>query len=264
MLNKIRDMFAPSRAAMKPVLPSGERVYAVGDIHGRADLFDQLIRLIQEDDGARRSAHTTIILLGDLVDRGPDSAGVIRRARALAQRRDVEILMGNHEEMFLDARTNTDVLRGFLKFGGLETILSYGVPAEAAHGADLQGLQALMNAAVPEDDFEFLESFKKLVRKGDYIFVHAGVRPGTPLEMQISKDCRWIREPFLSHKGDYGGFVIHGHTITEEPEIRANRIGIDTGAFVHGTLTAIGLEGSEQWFLHARDHEAATEASVAA
>lgn len=249
---------------MLPTLPPGERVYAVGDIHGRADLFEQLIRIIQEDDGSRRSAHTTIILLGDLVDRGPDSAGVVRRARALAQRRDVEILMGNHEEMFLDARENTEVMRGFLRFGGLETILSYGVSHEAALASDFEELQALMNAAVPQEDFAFIGDFKKLVRKGDYIFVHAGIRPGTPIEMQMSKDCRWIREPFLSHKGDMGGFVIHGHTITEEPEMRPNRIGIDTGAFVHGTLTAIGLEGSEQWFLQAREHEANAKASVAA
>lgn len=253
MLSKIRNLMGRRPSRQAPSIPSGERVYAVGDVHGRADLFEGLIDIIEKDDAARGRAHTTVVLLGDLIDRGHDSAAVVDRARRWAAEREVELIQGNHEEMLLVSRHDVDAMRGFLKFGGLETILSYGVDAETAMSAEIEELQALMNDAIPQDDFDFLDSFKKMVRIGDYVFVHAGVRPDTPLEFQTGRDCRWIREPFLSHRGDFGGFVVHGHTITPEPDVCANRVGIDTGAFLHGTLTAIGLQGEDRWFLQASD-----------
>lgn len=264
MLGKIRQLLGKPSAPQSPSVPDGERVYAVGDIHGRIDLFDHLIRRIDEDDARRGRAHTRIVLLGDLVDRGADSAAVVARAREWAQRRDVTIIQGNHEEMLLASRRDQDALRGFLKFGGLETILSYGVDPRAVASADIDTLQRLLNEAVPPEDIAFMESFRKMVQVGDYLFVHAGIRPDTPLEHQLGQDCRWIREPFLSHRGDFGVCVIHGHTITRAPEICANRIGIDTGAFCHGTLTAIGLEGTDRWFLQARDTAGGAQASAAA
>jgi len=245
----------------QPSIPSGERVYAVGDIHGRADLFDDLITRIETDDAARGKARTTIVLLGDLIDRGPESAKVVARARDLTRRRQVRIIQGNHEEMLLVSRESVDSLRGFLRFGGRETILSYGVDARTLDAADVEQVQAMMNEAIPAEDFTFMAGFEKMVRIGDYLFVHAGVRPDRSLDNQLGQDCRWIREPFLSHRGDYGAFVVHGHTITEQPDLCVNRIGIDTGAFVHGTLTAIGLEGTDRWFLQARDPALALEAA---
>lgn len=255
MLSRIRNLLRRGNDHRAPSIPPGERVYAVGDIHGRADLFEALIDTVERDDAARGRAHTTVVLLGDLIDRGHDSAAVVEQARQWASHREIEFIQGNHEEMLLVSRTDLDALRSFLKFGGLETMLSYGIDAETLKAAEIEDLQQLMNAAIPQDDFDFLDSFQKMVRIGDYVFVHAGVRPDTPLEHQMGNDCRWIREPFLSHRGDFGGFVIHGHTITPEPDICGNRIGIDTGAFLHGTLTAIGLQGEYRWFLQASTPE---------
>lgn len=264
MLTKIRNILARSSTVKPATVPAGERVYAVGDIHGRIDLFEALIQMIEDDDASRKRAHTTVILLGDLIDRGHDSAAVVARARAWSQRRELQFIQGNHEEMLLGSRRKTDTLRGFLKYGGFETIQSYGIDAETIVSSDIEDLQQRMNAAIPQDDFDFLESFKKMVRIGDYLFVHAGIRPDMPIDHQLGKDCRWIREPFLSHKGDFGAFVIHGHTITEEPDVCTNRIGIDTGAFATGTLTAIGLEGTDRWFLQASEEAAKIETSAAA
>lgn len=254
MLGKLRNIIGRSSSAKSrmPALPAGERVYAIGDIHGRFDLFEHLIATIDADDGARSRAHTTIILLGDLIDRGPASASVVARARELASTRSMHIIQGNHEEMFLHSRTRPAVLKEFLRFGGRETIASYGVPADAIERNDPAELQQLIQDMVPEADFSFMEDFEKMVRMGDYLFVHAGIRPNSRLDMQRGEDCRWIREPFLSDERDYGFVVIHGHTITEEPVVRSNRIGIDTGAVRFGTLTALGLQGTDRWFLQAR------------
>lgn len=253
MFDTIRKLMGRVDSTRDPAIPAGERVYAVGDVHGRIDLFEEIISLIERDDARRGRARTTVVLLGDLIDRGHNSAAVIDRARRWGRNRHVEFIQGNHEEMLLVSRRDTDALRSFLKYGGVETILSYGVGRDAMLSADIEDLQRLMNSAIPQDDFDFLESFKSMVRVGDYVFVHAGVRPDTALDDQDDADCRWIREPFLSYRGDFGGFVVHGHTITESPEICVNRIGIDTGAYLHGTLTAIGLEDTERWFLQASE-----------
>lgn len=240
-----------TRPAPAASTPPGTRVYAVGDIHGRLDLFEELIRSIEADDARRKAARTTVVLLGDLIDRGPDSAGVVARARDWAQQRTIKLIMGNHEEMFLDSFSKQGILRNFMRFGGQVTMLSYGVPQRVLAESDSETLQRLMAEAVPQEDRDFLAGFEKMVRIGDYIFVHAGLRPDMPLERQTGQDCRWIREPFLSHGGDFGGVVVHGHTVTEAPELMHNRIGIDTGAFMSGKLTAIGLEGTERWLMQA-------------
>jgi serine/threonine protein phosphatase 1 len=237
-----------------PAVPAGERVYAVGDIHGRVDLFDALIQAIEADDEARGAADTTIVLLGDLVDRGPASAAVVRAAYALSHRRKVRIICGNHEEMFLESFERTEVLQHFLRYGGRETILSYPVDADAFETATLDEAQAIMRGAVPEADLAFMRSFENFVAIGGYLFVHAGIRPHTPIAKQTSQNLRWIREPFLSYPGDHGCIVVHGHTITSEPELLHNRIGIDTGAFMSGRLTALALEGAERWLIEASDH----------
>ena len=198
-----------------------------------------------------------MILLGDLIDRGPDSAGVIAAARAWQQRRPVRILMGNHEEMFLDSLEDIEVLRPFLRFGGRETVLSYGIDRSAYVAAELPECLQMIRAAVPQEDLAFIRTFEDRIQIGDYLFVHAGIRPGLPLADQKVQDLRWIREPFLSHGEGHGLVVVHGHTIFEAPDVRHNRIGIDTGAWTSGRLTALGLEGTAQWLIEAEDSDGA-------
>lgn len=230
-------------------IPPGERVYALGDIHGRLDLLTPLIAAIEADDGARGSTETTVVLLGDLVDRGPDSAGVIAAVRRWSETQRIVVLAGNHEEMLLRAHEDGAQMDAFLRYGGFETLVSYGVdPTVLAH-ADPAVAWHLMRAAVPETDLQFLRDLPNTVVIGDYLFVHAGIRPGMPLDSQHSDDLRWIREPFLSHSGDHGYVVVHGHTIGEDADIRPNRIGIDTGAYRTGRLTALALEGTARWLI---------------
>jgi serine/threonine protein phosphatase 1 len=257
MLKSLRSLFRAAESAPAAALPEGARAYALGDIHGCADLFAALIDAVEVDDAARGGATTTVILLGDLVDRGPDSARVIALARDWQARRAVRILMGNHEEMFLEAMENDEVLRHFLRYGGRETLLSYPIDPEAYARAELAEARALALAAVPADDLAFIRTFEDSIALGDYLFVHAGIRPGVPLDEQRQSDLRWIRETFLNHDQGFGPVVVHGHTIFAEPEVRHNRIGIDTGAYASGRLTALGLEGSARWTIEARREDGA-------
>lgn len=230
-------------------IPPGERIYAVGDIHGRLDLFEQLILEIEADDSARNSANTTIILLGDLVDRGPESSGVVEAAIQLGSRRSVRALCGNHEEMLLKSLEDVKHMRAYLNHGGRETVLSYlKHPDEYSRLTFDELIQNLLEV-LPEDHLKFFQALENKVVFGDYLFVHAGVRPGIAIDDQSLSDLRWIREPFLSSDQPCGYCVIHGHTISDEPEVRSGRIGIDTGAYQSGRLTALGLEGEERWFL---------------
>jgi serine/threonine protein phosphatase 1 len=235
--------------APPPRVPPGQRVYAVGDIHGRADLLAALIDAIEADDAARRVAATTIVLLGDLIDRGPDSAVVLALAQEWQRNRRLRVLCGNHEEMLLESLVDLDTLRNFLRYGGRETVLSFGIDADKYDAATYEELQALMANRIPEAVIAFIRSFEEQVRIGDYLFVHAGIRPGIACELQQRSDLLWIREPFLSYAGDLGLTVVHGHTICERPDMQSHRIGIDTGAYLTGNLTAIGLEGSERWLI---------------
>ena len=250
MIQSLRKLFRPEPERLHPpAVPPGERIYAVGDVHGRRALFDALVAAIERDDACRIGARTTIILLGDLIDRGEDSAGVITSARALAARRDVRILCGNHEEMLLRSLDDIDALRRFLKFGGRETLLSYPIDQQEWDGATMQEAQQLMRQVIPPADIAFIRRFEDWVQCGDYLFVHAGIEPGLPLEQQTHHHLRWIRKPFLDFQGDFGCVVVHGHTIYDEPVVLHNRIGIDTGAFMSGRLTALALEGEDRWLM---------------
>jgi serine/threonine protein phosphatase 1 len=255
MFQALRQIFARGDDAPAAAIPPGQRVYAVGDIHGRLDLFEALVAAIDADDAAAAPADTTIILLGDLVDRGANSAGVIALARAWQQRRPVRILAGNHEEMFLRSFNSLEMFRHFLRHGGRETVLSYGVDRAAFAQAELEQAQQMMRAAVPAEDLAFLEGFEDMIAVGDYLFVHAGIDPRVPIQEQKVHDLRWIREPFLSHSEAHGQVVVHGHTITDVPEDCGNRIGIDTGAFMTGRLTALALEGTERRYIEAVESE---------
>ncbi|MFS0738527.1 metallophosphoesterase [Sphingomonas sp. 1P06PA] len=237
-------------AAPAPAIPPGLRVYAIGDIHGRLDLMDQLISTMHADNEGRPAARVHLIFLGDLIDRGPDSAAVVERlATDPPAFGTCHLISGNHEEALLDAmRGNIETRAGWLAYGGRETLISYGVsPAAIDAGGML--LDTAMHAAIPASHLRFIESFHRSIRIGGYLFVHAGIRPGVALEEQDVADMHWIRQDFLDDDRDHGVMVVHGHTITETVEMRSNRIGIDTGAYRTGRLTALGLEGVDRWML---------------
>ena len=250
MFDSIRRLFSSGQPARPSArVPDGERWYVIGDIHGRRDLLEALQQAIETDDAG--GSETTVVFLGDLVDRGPDSKGVVRLARKWGETRKVRYLAGNHEEMFLQSFEDKEVLRHFLKHGGRETVLSYGIDKKAYSKMKMGELQDAMHAAVPRKHREFLESFEDLIVAGDYVLVHAGINPKLGIEEQKKSDLRWIRDRFLSHEEPFSHVVVHGHTIFEDVEHRDYRIGIDTGAFRTGRLTALVLEGSERRLIQA-------------
>ncbi len=255
MLKALRKFFQPDASPVNAAIPAGERVYAIGDIHGRLDLLEALANEIEADNSQHEPARSTVILLGDLIDRGPDSAGVIRFVREWQARRPLRILCGNHEEMLLESLVRPEVLSAFLRHGGRETILSYGLTEESYRRLTLEELQQQMAQAIPADHIAFIRSFEDSILIGDYLFVHAGIMPGVARGKQSRADLRWIREPFLSHEGRHEHIVVHGHTITPDATIRHNRIGIDTGAYLHGRLTALVLEGKERNLITATDKQ---------
>lgn len=249
MLSRFR-----SRPKRTDRLPEGLRVYAIGDIHGRRDLMDTLLALI-ETDLADWSGDSEVIFLGDYVDRGNASAAVLDRlAEGPAQGRRWTLLKGNHESILatlVSSRPREDetLYPAWLKHGGRETLASYGLPATLAFGDDEHSALGALREVMPRTHIELLESFELMRRAGDYLFVHAGIRPGVPVEEQRQRDLIWIREAFLEHKGDHGFHVVHGHSITRDVDAQANRTGIDTGAYATGRLTAMVLEGASRRFL---------------
>ncbi len=250
---------------VRPQVPAGQRVYAIGDIHGRLDLLLPLLAHIRDDVSARANADNHVVLLGDLVDRGPYSAETLEYVIShLPTFATFHILMGNHEEAMLRAMDPTEdrAENLWLKFGGYETLASYGVPV-ATLGEELPPVETLRRY-IPERHRQFLDNLPDAMRFGDYVFVHAGVRPGVALEEQNPFDMRWIRNDFLDHRGDLGAYIIHGHSISTEADVQANRIGIDTGAYRSGILTALGLEGDRRWLLRASviDGEVQTKLST--
>jgi len=224
-------------------LPPGLRVYAIGDIHGRADLLDRLHDKI-EADLATAPAKTVIVYLGDYVDRGPDSHGVIERlTRSRFAGVEIVALLGNHEDMllqFLDAPYGASL---WLSNGGDATLNSYKVKVPASFDELLLTQRALLGI-MPRHHKQFLGSLPEQVQFGDYLFVHAGIKPGLPLDRQSREQMIWIRDVFLDSETDHGLIVVHGHTIVHEVEWRPNRIGVDTGAYTTGRLTALVLEGA--------------------
>ena len=240
-------------ASAEPQTPSGEAIYAVGDVHGRLDLLEDMQALIRADAAARPAARRTIVYLGDYVDRGPDSRGVVARLLDGPPEGFEQIcLLGNHEAWLLRFLEDADVGAGWIMNGGDETMASYGArPPRLSFGRGrLEATRAAFAAAMPPDHLEFLKGLRLMWRAGDYVFAHAGVRPGVALSDQDPGDLIWIRHEFLDADDDFGAVVVHGHTIVEAPERRSNRIGIDTGAFATGRLTCLVLDGGEQTFLH--------------
>lgn len=228
-------------------LPPGQRVYAVGDVHGCLERLIALHELIAEDLLARPADAITLVHLGDYVDRGPESAQVVEwlLAGPPVPAASVVNLMGNHEHLMLSAIASgeAEAAEVWLSNGGADSLMSWGVPRSAQ--------QEDWAARVPVPHLLFLRDLATHVRIGPYLFVHAGIRPGVPLDQQTRHDMLWIREPFLSSKQDHGCVVVHGHTPRQEPMVRPNRIGIDTGAVMGGTLTCVMLEDDKLGFLRA-------------
>lgn len=249
----LRSFLSRRRQSSEPQgsVPAGRRVYAIGDIHGRLDLLDELLEQIDADHAARGPAAPTLIFLGDLIDRGPDSAGVVDRLLQLSgDRPDVRFLLGNHEEIFLASLAGDEkALRVFCRVGGRETAISYGIDEAEYERLSYEQLLARLREVVPDGHRRFLAEFQALITLGDYVFVHAGIRPGVPLAEQNERDLRWIRDSFLGHGERLEKVVVHGHTIEPEGSSNIHRIGIDTGAYQTGRLTALGLEGDSQWRL---------------
>jgi serine/threonine protein phosphatase 1 len=237
-----------------PRVPDGERIYAVGDIHGCLALLERLLAAIAANNASREPAKTTLVMLGDLIDRGPDSRGVVERALRLGNEfDDVIILRGNHEQFLLDALVQPQaVWDGWLSHGGRQTLASYGIPERFALSDPARLAQALRRE-IPVGHLDLFEAMPLSWRRGDYFFAHAGVRPALALERQSPRDLLMIRGEFLESDADHGAVVVHGHSIGEQIEVRPNRIGLDTGAYRTGILSAIRLEGAEREFLTVSD-----------
>ena len=233
-------------------IPPGNRVYAVGDVHGRSDLLARLLDQIDADDANRDPADTTIVFLGDLINRGSDSAGVIQlvRDRAVSGRHRIRLIRGNHEEVFLlAAGGSARATRALVEMGGDETLCSFGISPDEAQNGTFDDLASLLNGRLPTEMIDFIATGEDVIIIGDYAFVHAGIRPGVALSEQETADLRWIRGDFLASERDHGKVIVHGHTISERVEQKPNRIGLDTGAYASGRLSAIGLEGNFRWTL---------------
>jgi len=248
---RVLDFLRLRRAAKAepPAVPAGHRIYAIGDIHGRSDLLDGLLDLITKDCAAtEQTVH--LVFLGDYVDRGPDSKGVIGRLLSLPARFEQQFLRGNHEQALLDFLADFEHYDLWSQYGADETLSSYGVrpPRDYSIASRFEARASLVEAISPAH-MRFFKALPLSWDIGDYFFAHAGVRPGTPLAEQKEEDLLWIREEFLRSRENFGKIVVHGHTPVDSPTRARNRINVDTGAYLTGRLTAVVLEGQKQRFL---------------
>lgn len=249
---KMFDCHMVTRDYMKqaslPATDKGERIYAIGDVHGRSDLLRTLMARIGEHSermGPARSLH--VVLLGDMIDRGPDSLSVLQWVHDVQKRsKSMIVLAGNHEELMVKALDGEPgMLRAWMRIGGDATVRSLGLEPPP-RDADPRVFIDKVRAALPRDLLAWVTRLPLTARSGDYLFCHAGIRPGVPVHRQTRADLLWIRDEFLEDPQDHGVVVVHGHSIAAEVEMRRNRIGIDTGAYQTGMLTAVYLEGSER------------------
>ena len=230
-------------------LSEEQPLYVIGDIHGRLDLLDRLIAMIREDAGERGAASLTVTV-GDYVDRGPDSRGVIERLMTNPFPGRYVPLKGNHEELLLAFLADPRVGRHWRHLGGLDTLRSFGVAVSMSWGRQNFAHAAEdLGAMLTPEHMAFLLSLRTSLTVGRYFICHAGVRPGVPLDKQSEEDLLWIRDTFLGSDADFGKIVVHGHTPVPEPEVKRNRIDIDTGAFMSGRLTCVVLENGRYRFL---------------
>jgi diadenosine tetraphosphatase ApaH/serine/threonine PP2A family protein phosphatase len=236
--------YSPRRnSAQHPRVPAGVRVYAVGDVHGRADLLQQVFKRIDEDHAHAPVPHRIEVFLGDYVDRGPASRQVLELLIDRGKKHPSIFLKGNHETLLMNFHANPLSLVSWQKLGGLETLVSYGLTPPLNADARMQvDLAVALDKALPFSHKQFLADLQLSYTCGDYFFVHAGIRPGVALDQQREQDLLWIRQEFLLCEDEFDKIVVHGHTPVLEPEIRSNRINIDTGAYATGRLSCLVLE----------------------
>ncbi len=230
-------------------VPESTRIYAIGDIHGRLDLLDDVLARIDADVVLRPTGQAIRVFLGDYIDRGPNSKGVLDRLISYCVEQPTVCLMGNHEAYLCEFLRSPDVLSAWRHYGGLETLLSYGLAPTIEADKQAHQLASQLDSVFPSSHREFLSNLKHYFIYGDFFFVHAGVRPGIPLDEQSEDDLLWIRDDFLSSEAHFGKIVVHGHTPVLEADIRSNRINIDTGAFATGRLTCLVLENDNFRFV---------------
>lgn len=230
--------------------PAPRRLYAIGDIHGRSDLLGRMIEAIGSDVAERPAGSALTVTVGDYIDRGPDSRGVIERLTSNPFATPYVALKGNHEALLESFLRDPAVADHWRHLGGLETLHSYGVDvAPVMRGRDYAGAAEALRGRMPQAHAAFIAALRTSLTVGRYFVCHAGVRPGIALPRQSEDDLLWIRDEFLASRADFGKIVVHGHTPAENPEIRPNRINVDTGAFMTGRLTCAVLEASSVRFL---------------
>jgi serine/threonine protein phosphatase 1 len=228
----------------KPRLPDGVRIYAISDIHGCADLLQQMFTVIDRDlvtIGSTRAIH---VFLGDYIDRGPESSQTIDLLIARGRKHESVFLKGNHEAFLFDVLKDPSQLQSWKQYGGLQTLTSYGLrPSLSPDAAEQTELISQLARTIPVHQRRFFNNLRLRFVCGDFFFVHAGVKPGVPLAKQQEQDMLWIREEFLASEEHFGKYIVHGHTPVREPDIRPNRANIDTGAYATGNLTLLTIKG---------------------
>ncbi len=243
----MRSPFDRRSKALRPRPSPGDVVYAVGDIHGCSQLLAEALEKIDADVAARRLERATEVFIGDYIDRGPDSRGVIEALSQRGRSRTLVLLGGNHEAMLGQFLAKPATLPVFLQLGGLTTLLSYGVkPTGRLDESACERLAAEFKAALPANHRDVLAKLRYSFTSGDYFFVHAGVRPNVPLSQQGKRDLLWIRDDFLLWEESFEKFVVHGHTPVPQPDLRFNRANIDTGAVATGRLTVLAIDEDGQ------------------
>lgn len=243
--------FADGEFVNQAEIPAGTRVYAIGDIHGRLDLLQSLQAQIKEDVQDGEISRHVLVYLGDYIDRGLDSPEVIDLIRnEPLPGFEIHLLLGNHEKLMIQFLTEEIDPSKWFRNGGRETLDSYGIKVpNLLEEGDAEKLADQFRDAVPPEHLQFLRGLELSHREGDYLFVHAGLKPGVPVEDQDAADLIWIRDEFLDSDYDFGVRVVHGHTISEDPVERPNRVGIDTGAYRTERLTCAVLEETAVRFL---------------
>ena len=227
----------------QPSIPADLRIYAVGDIHGRLDLLDQLLSLIDADIALHPTSRPLHVFLGDYIDRGAFSRETIDRLIQLSGVRECVFLKGNHELIALKCLSDRNLFDQWMRLGGLETLMSYGVSCgHLASGKPIVELQAAFHHALPQAHLRFFRDLQLSFECGDFLFAHAGVKPGVELARQMENDLLWIREEFLSSNEEFGKIVVHGHMPAPDIEVLPNRTNIDTGAFATGRLSCLVIE----------------------